>query len=137
MIKYFDIWPAGVDKNNLFEEQKMFLIYLMGMVPDKKEWNHHVKYKVKLKEIEEMKIGNMELDSTELDLAKMQNRDIEELRIEKFENNKKLLIKELNSEYGMEPDKKEDLIPEIKVSKKPQKEELWDILQGKGLIKDA
>jgi hypothetical protein len=47
-IKNFDIWPVGVDKNDLYEEQKAFIIYLMGTLPAIEDWKRQVQYETEL-----------------------------------------------------------------------------------------
>lgn len=137
MIKHFGIWPLVCDKDNLFEEQKIFLIYLLGVIPEKEDWTMQVEYKRKLNEIKN--ITSVELDKTDFDLANIQGENVDEMRKRRLHEEKNKLIKELNEKYGIESgeNKEEDVADsiEFKNDSKQQKEELWDILCGKGLIK--
>ena len=142
MIKFFDIWPIGINKEDLFESQKIFLIYLMAILPSKEDFQINVEYMQKMKEIEDIK--TVELDKTDIDLANLHGNDISKVRKERLKALKEKKKKELNEKYGIKEDKDEEEYPEI-VNKnieknqnnpdKNQKEMLWDILNGKGLIK--
>lgn len=139
MIKHFDVWPEGVDKNNLLDAQKVFLMYLMGFIPSHDDWEIQVDYKIKLQEIHELK--TIELSKEDIDLAKMQGRNIEEIKKERLKSEKEKRIAELNKSFGIK-DKK---IPErphglptmegTKNTSKKKQEKLWTLLQGKGIIK--
>lgn len=129
-IKHLGIWPLGCDKNNLFYEQKIFIMYLMGAIPDYENWELNVDYMNKLEKIKKM--DNIELDKTEIDIAKMQGKNIKLLKKEKLTSEKKKKIKELN-EYFKVKDKEEEK-EEIKFDAPKQKnsqEELWKLLHGK------
>ena len=102
MIKHFDVWPSSVDKNDLFEEQKIFLIYLLGFIPEKENWSINVEYQKKLTEIEKMELKDITLEKTDLDLAEMQGRAIEEIKKERLHQEKKRLEKELNEKFGLQ-----------------------------------
>lgn len=136
MIKNFDIWPLHLDKNNLFEQQKIFIIYLMGLIPENNDWTTQVEYLRKLEEIKNIK--TIELSQTDIDLATLQDRDIEEIKRERLLEYKNNRRKELKEKYGIKEEKKEEIhiegLPEN--DGKSQKKELWDLLQGKGLIKE-
>lgn len=137
MIRHFDVYPIGFNKENLFEEQKIFLIYLMGQIPSLDDWTMQVDYKTKKEEIE--KIKSIELNKTDLDLAKLQGKDIVELRKERLIQEKEKLLRDLNEKFGIKEEEKEikiDGLPDMDDSKPvSEKEKLWDILQGKNLIK--
>jgi hypothetical protein len=133
MIKHFDIWPMGVDKNNLFDEQKIFLIYLMGIIPSKEDWSLQIDYKKKLAEIENIK--DIKLSKTDLDLAKLQGKNLEKLKSERLKSYKRERLKELNNKFGVKEDNTENEIEQkeqnIENKKNNQRQELWDLLQGK------
>ena len=136
MLKHFQIYPTGFDKTNLFDEQKIFLIYLMGSVPSIEDWTMQVDYKTKREEI--LKIKSVKLEKTDLDVAILQNKDIVEFRKERLKQEKKKLLKELNEKFGIAEEKEDikiDGLPEIDDSDQSSKKDLWDMLQGKGLIK--
>jgi len=133
MIKHFGIWPLNCDKNNLFEEQKIFIIYLMGLIPEHAGWAMQVDYQKKRFEIKNMK--DVFLEKSEIDLAKMQGRNISELKKEKLKSEKIKRLYELDKEFGIEPKEKDGEDFEIKPNDDNQKQKLWEILQGKGLVK--
>lgn len=137
MIKHFDVWPITVDKNDLFEEQKHFLIYLMGVIPDMKGWKTQVDYQTEKQEIDDLK--KVELSPADIDVANIQGKSISELKKERLKHEKRRLKHELNKKYGIEdkeniPERPEG-IPEKGDKKEDKQQQLWDLLQGKGLIK--
>jgi hypothetical protein len=102
----------------------------MGAIPDYENWELNVDYMNKLEKIKKM--DNIELDKTEIDIAKMQGKNIKLLKKEKLTSEKKKKIKELN-EYFKVKDKEEEK-EEIKFDAPKQKnsqEELWKLLHGK------
>ena len=82
LIRHFNIFPANFDKENLFEEQKIFLIYLMGIIPDFDSWRLNVDYKIRLDEIKKMK--SVKIDDTILDMAKLQEKDLKQVEREEL-----------------------------------------------------
>lgn len=135
LIKHFGVWPEGTDKNNLFHEQKIFVIYLMGAIPGKEDWTVQVDYKLKLQEIEDIK--DVKIDKTDIDLAELQGKNINALRKERLRYEKEKRLKELNEKFGI----KEEVKPIEEIEGLPDKVEktneqtLWEIIEGKGLIK--
>ena len=136
LIKHFGIWPIGTDKKSLFEEQKIFIIYLMGAIPEISEWTLQVDYQKKRKEIEMLSLKDIKLSQTDIDVSVLHGTDIEEIKRERLKAEKKKKFQEIDKEFGVEESKDID-IPEIehKPSDKPQDErqKLWDMLQAKGL----
>lgn len=137
MIKHFGVYPIGFDKDDLFDEQKIFLIYLMGFVPDFENWSMQMDYKIKKEEIKNIK--HVKIEKTDLDVAKLQGKDVKELKKERLKQEKEKLLRELNEKFGIE-EEPEDIeiegLPEIDLEKPlSEKEKLWDMLQGKGLLK--
>lgn len=135
MIRHFGIFPTNFDKENLLEEQKIFLVYLLAVIPDLDEWKLNVEYKTKLDEIK--KIKSIDLDQTEKDLAEISGTNIFQLHKEKLFKHKKVKIQELNKKFGIieaeeEVEKTVEIKPDIDENN-PAK--LWDMLQGKGLVK--
>jgi len=137
MLKHLQVWPSTLNKSDLFEQQKIFLIYLMGIIPEYQDWQIQTEYQKEYKAIKEIK--EIEVEKTEIDLAKLQGRDIEEIKKEKLYIEKSQRIQELNKKFGIKeenPGIRRLKIPEqIPVNNNPQKEQLWDILHGKGIIK--
>ena len=136
MIKHFDIWPLEFDKNNLFEEQKIFLIYLLGAIPEKQEWAINIEYQKRLSDIKKLKLSDIRLSETDISLAKLQNRSIDKLKKERLREEKQRRKLELDEKYGIETKETESEIeglPEPNV-KPDQQTQLWDMLQAKGLI---
>ena len=142
MIKHFDVYPIGFDKNNLFEEQKIFLIYLLGSIPSVESWSTQVDYKLKREETLSNK--KVELSKTEMDVAKLQGKNIEELKKERLRQEKNKNLKQLNEDFGIKEEIKEeeieiegvtDLNKDELIDKRDNQEKLWDMLNGKNLIK--
>lgn len=135
MLRHFGIYPLGFDKENLFEEQKIFLIYLMTQIPELDYWKRNVDYKIKLSKIKSLE--SVEIPQTEKDLANITGKDLKQLHKEQLFNEKKRRMAELNKEYGIEESEDEiektvEIKPDIKDSN-PQR--LWELLHGKGLVK--
>ena len=110
----------------------------MGAIPDLENWTLQVSYQTDIEEIKNLK--KVDISQTDLDVARLQNRDIEELKRERLIMERKTRIAEINNKYGIK-----NKIPEIEmpdgIPSEPQtideKKKLWDILQGKGLIKNG
>jgi len=135
LIRHFNIFPVGFEKDNLFPEQKIFLIWLMGQIPDLDIWKRNVEYKTKLAEIQSL--DKIELNQTEIDLAAIQEKPIKLVEKEQLFNEKKKRIQELNKKFGIEDTEDEiektvEIKPDIK-DNNPKR--IWDLLTGKGLVK--
>jgi len=135
MIRHFNIYPSNFDKENLYEEQKVFLIYLIGVIPELDQWKIHIDYNIKLEEIKKLK--KIEINQTEKDLAGINGKDLKQLYKEQLLLTKKRMISELNEKFGIVEDEKEiekviETKPDIKDNNPAQ---LWEMLQGKGLVK--
>ena len=137
LIKHFGIFPIGFNKEDLFEEQKIFLVYLMGFIPSIQDWTIQVDYQVELQKIKDIK--TIEISPEDIDLAKMQGKDINELKKDRLNAEKIKKIAELNKKYGLKDETPEtNEIPDIKdVIDQNNPKKLWDILQGKGLLKNG
>jgi len=132
LIKHFDIFPIGFDKNNLFYEQKTFLIYLSASIPSIDEWTIQMSYLTQKDEIENLKLKDIKLSQEDLSLVNLQGGNVENLKKERLKNEKEKKLKELNEKFGI---KEEANKKEIKVSHKPdRRQNLWDMLECKGLI---
>ena len=134
MIKYFGVWPVGLDKNNLFEEQKTFIIYLMGTITSLENWNIQTSYHTELEEIKNLK--KVDIENSDFDVARLQGRNIEEMKQERLEMEKERRINELKKKYGIKEEEKFKKIPEMPEIP-DEKQKLWEILEGKGLIKNG
>lgn len=136
MLKHFDVWPTTLNKNDLFEEQKIFLIYLLGIIPERQDWNINIEYQKQLQEIKDLK--HIELEQTEIDLAKIQGNSLQDIKKEKLKEEKKKRIHELKEKFGVkEKTEKNDFVelPEKEnISPYNHQQKLWDILHGKGLL---
>lgn len=112
----------------------MFLIYLMGAIPSHDDWQMHFNYQKELNKIKDIK--KIKIDKTDLDLAKLQNRNIEEINVDRLKEYKNKKIEELNKKFGINNDEdkkeKENLIDDNNIEN--NKQNLWNILNGKGLI---
>lgn len=135
LIRHFGIFPFNFDKENLFEEQKIFLIYLMGNIPDMEQWKLNIEYNSKLNEIK--KINKVSLDQTEIDLAELQGKNLEQIERDKLLAEKTRKIRELNEKFGIkekEDEIEKDVVEKTEIdSNNPGK--LWDLLNLKGLVK--
>jgi hypothetical protein len=132
LIRHFGIFPVGFEKDNMFQEQKIFFLYLMGIVPGLDDWSRNVSYQTKLEEIKN--IQTVAIDDAEFDIATLRNQNIDDLKKQKLIDHKKKCILELKKEYGIkiEDERQPGEEPIIKTDGKPQ--QLWELLQGKGLI---
>ena len=141
MLKHFGIWPYGLDKENLFYEQKVFLLYLMGYIPSNEDWKLQVEYKIELKKIDDLDIKDIDVPQGDIDLAKLQDRDVSKFKKERLIQEKEKRKRELDERYGIERKKEEQKRPEGLPEYKPEEDnkmhpkELWEILEGKGLLK--
>lgn len=137
MIRHFGVFPVGVDKDNLFEEQKRFLMYLVGGIPSMENWQNNVEYQNRLAEIK--LIDDITLSAEEIDLAQLHGSSIDEIKRNRLIQDKMQKIKELNEKYGVKTND-ENIISVIadeqdeKATSTKDPQALWDILQGKGLI---
>ena len=132
LIRHFGIFPVGFEKDNMFQEQKIFFLYLMGIIPGLDDWTRNVSYQTKLEEIEN--IQTVAIDEAEFDIATLRNQNIDDLKKQKLIDHKKMLVADLKKEYGIkiEDDTEQAEEPTIRTDGKPQ--QLWELLQGKGLI---
>lgn len=139
MIKHFDVYPVGFDKNNLFDEQKIFLIYLIGVIPSIEDWTVQVEYKLELKNIQEIK--SVEISESDIDIAKLHGENINELKKERLAMYREEKIKELNKKYGIKTPEENEIIKEIPENKlnrtQIRQNKIWEYLQGKELMKDG
>ena len=137
-IKYFNIFPVGFDKDNLFEQQKIFLVYLVGIIPSQEDWNIQMDYKIKLRDI--ITNTKVELSQSDIDVIRLQGRKIEEVKKERLDSLKKQKIQELNNNFGIKEENETPPRPEGIPENNPQRskirqERLWELLEGKGLVK--
>ena len=107
----------------------------MGIIPDFDSWRLNVDYKIRLDEIKKMK--SVKIDDTILDMAKLQEKDLKQVEREELLKEKKKKIKELNKKFGIDED---EIVIEKTVETKEDIHDnnparLWEILQGKGLVK--
>jgi len=109
----------------------------MGLIPDYQNWSIQVDYQKKKKEIE--KIETVDIEQSEIDLATMQGKNIEELRRERLKAEKNRLLKELDEQFGVvdKQEKSKKVVSFQNDEGKDQKKKLWEILQGKGLVKNG
>jgi hypothetical protein len=140
LLKHLRIWPFTLDKNNLFEQQKIFLIYLMGIIPEQQDWQVQTEYQKEYNAIKNLK--EVEIDKTEIDLAGIQGRNVEDIKKEKLSIEKAQRIQELNKKFGIKTDEKDYVQGGINLPKyenpvkdNSQRDQLWDILHGKGILK--
>jgi hypothetical protein len=138
LIKYFNIFPVGFDKDNLFEQQKMFLVYLVGIIPSQEDWNIQMDYKIKLRDITTN--TKIELNQSDIDVIRLQGRDINDVKKERLDSLKKQKIQELNKNFGIKEENeiqpRPEGVPEDSPNRmKIRQEKLWELLEGKGLVK--
>lgn len=137
LMKYYGIWPIGLDKDNLFYEQKVFIVYLIGCIPTLEGWSTQVDYMIKKQEIEELK--EIEIDQADIDIANLKNKDVKKLKAERLLQEKKKRLAELNKSFGIKEKVKiadrPDGLPDPKADDGTQRKELWEMLNLKGLIK--
>lgn len=124
----------------MFYEQKLFILYLIGKIPSFEDWTTQVQYKSEMEEIKNL--STIELSQADFDLANLQGRSISELKKERLQSEKRRRISELKKSYGIKEEEQEEPkpegIPENNENRKQiRQEKLWELLQGKGLIKDG
>ena len=110
----------------------------MGHIPKLNDWATQVSYQTELQNIKDLK--TVEISKEDIDLAKMQGRNLKEIKKDRLKTEKEKQISELNKKYGLKEETPDDAdeIPEIKdIIDKNNPKNLWDILQGKGLIKNG
>jgi hypothetical protein len=107
----------------------------MGAIPEIQDWTIQMNYQ---KEIEDVKnLKNIEIEQSDIDVAKLQGRDIEKMKKERLEIEKNKKITEINKKYGIEIEKDTGTPENVeKLQIPPEREKLWNILQGRGLIKE-
>ena len=141
MIRHFKVFPPGFDPGNLFDEQKIFLVYLVGNIPDMDAWQKNVEYRSRLEEIRGIKKESIELNKTDIDLANIHGKSLDDLRAERLAPEKKNRIAQLRKDFGIQEDPEETeaentVEPEtLRATNDPSK--LWDMLEGKGLVKNG
>ena len=138
LIRHFGIFPIGFDKDDMFEEQKVFLMYLMGTIPEYSTWARNVEYQSKLEEIKQITYKDIEVNQYELDIARLQKKNIDDIKKQRLVEHKKLKIRELNESFGIKEEEQEiERKIETPNPEQPQNpNRLWDILNGKGLVKE-
>jgi hypothetical protein len=105
---------------------------LTGLIPDYTDWSLNVRYQIELEEIKEL--TDVAITQEDLDLAKMHGEDINQVKKDRLKIEKKTRLAELNKKYGIKTEDEDEKFSEsVRNSKTPQ--DLWDILQGKGLTK--
>lgn len=140
LLKHFNIWPNGINKDDLFYEQKAFIAYLMGVIPSHEDWSVQVDYKIKLQEIKNLTVKDIEISQEDIDLAGLQGRDIEQTKRERLISEKESRKAELNKSFGVKEEPKKIPRPEglpsvgSKDREQARQEKLWELLNGKGLV---
>lgn len=132
LIKHFGIFPFGFEKDNLFYEQRAFLVYLSGSIPSLENWSTQMDYTNRKEAIENLKVKDIQLSEEDLSLAKLHGKDTDSIKREQLKSEKDKRIKKLDEDFGIKNENDQKIV-EFK-SKSDNKERLWDMLQGKGLI---
>jgi hypothetical protein len=132
MIRHFGIYPSGFDKDDLFDEQKIFLMYLVGSIPTMEIWERNVSYQIKREEIKNIK--TIKLDQYDIDMARLQKKNLSELKKQRLIEHKKQEILKLNESFGIKEEVKEiERHIEFKDKENHDPNKLWKMLQGEGL----
>lgn len=119
---------------DFFYEQKVFLLYLIGMIPSLEGWTSQVDYKSRENEIKNLTVDDIEITQEDKDIAAIQGNDIETIKIERLAAYKEQKLQELKKSFGIS-DEKTETKKEIKIKgQNDQRQKLWDILKGKGLL---
>jgi len=110
----------------------------MGIVPSQDDWKTQVDYRTEVEEIKIIK--NVEISKSDLDIARLQGKNIEELKSERLRDEKERLLRELKTKYGIKEEIKEQPRPEgipenTENRQHVRTQKLWELLDGKGLIK--
>lgn len=135
MIRHFGIFPENFDREDLFYEQKRFLMYLVGGIPTMENWQRNIEYQTALSKIKTSTA--VILTEEEISLASLHGSSIDEIKRNRLIQEKMLRIKELNEQYGVKTtDENIVSVVEEEDETKPNSRDpqaLWDLLQGKGL----
>ena len=132
LIRHFGIYPFEFDKDNLFDEHKIFLMYLIGNMPGMEVWERNVSYQIKKEEIKNIK--TIKLDQYDIDMARLQKKNLSELKKQRLIEHKKQEILKLNEFFGVKEEIEEiERHIEFKDKENNDPDRLWKILQGKGL----
>lgn len=135
LIKHFGIYPIGFNKDDLFFEQKIFLVNLIGIIPDYSAWNYQVMFNTEMEEIKSMTVKDVKLSEEEIDLARLRGHNLDQIKIERLSTLKKNKEKEIKEKYGVKEEKETE--QEISIRPESERKHLWDILEGKGLIRNG
>lgn len=133
MIRHYGIFPVGFNRDDLWPEQKAFLMYLIAEMPTIEVWTHNMKYRSEVDAIKAMTIDDIVLSAADADLAKMQGDNIAEVKALRLKAEKQKRLKEINEKYGVEDQ------PEEEEAEKPKMVQdspgaIWEKLMGKGII---
>jgi hypothetical protein len=110
------------------------LIYLIGIIPSIDNWTTQVTFQTEKQKIEDM--TQIDMSQTDIDLAILHGEDISKLKADRLQEHKKQLLLELDETYGIKRDETENVVENFKPDDKPKsKQDLWELLQGKGLVK--
>lgn len=133
------MFPVGVNPETFFEEQRIFVCYLMGNIQDMTDWRHQCSYIKKKNDIEKMTIDDIKLTDTEKELAKMQCASEIQKKREKLKFEKINLKKQLNEEFRIkeETEQTENVSVKETTPGDEQQRPLWEILQLKGIVKNG
>ena len=138
LIRHFGTFPVGIDKEDFFEEQKVFLLFLIGNIPDLEMWQKDIYYRNKKSDIENMTIEDIKISESDIDLCEIHGDNIEDIKKSRLKEEKKIQISELRKSFGFKEEIEDIEIKDIDIESKSNnipndKSVLWDILNGKGL----
>lgn len=109
----------------------------MGIIPKIEDWSIHVNFLTQIEEVKNLSIKEIKISQADIDLAKIQGRDIEKLKKELLiqEKNKKIL--QIKKKFGIKEEIPESLTMEQDPLKDQEnhKKKLWDLLELKGFTK--
>jgi hypothetical protein len=133
------MWPVGTDKDNLFDEQKYFIMYLMGTIPKLEDWSVQVDYLSQIKEVRNYTLKDLIIEDAEIDVAKLQGLNINEFKMKRLAEEKEKRINEIKAKFGIKEAVKPESIeglPDTKdIDPNAKRQELWDLLECKGIVK--
>lgn len=106
----------------------------MGVIPEMVDWSNQVSFETEILNVDSMPYP--EMPKEDIDIAKIQGRDIKKLKEERVKNEKQKRVSEIRKKYGLKPiEEKNNKEEEKHAVENKSPEKLWDLLHGKGLVK--
>lgn len=141
MFKYYGVLPSGIDKDNISQDQREFLFFLLGNTPSIETVQKIVEYETRLDDIKRKNYKRRvvkEHGKNQLEiLAKLDKVTYEEYVSKLAENQKEIELKALKEVFGIKDKKSEQESQKEKMEKyfKANRETLKQEAEEKEKIK--